>query len=284
MTVTTGSCGTGAGAWRSAASSPAFGRWPIRRRAGTQARCDAAPQPILPPTRRQASTRSTWPITMAAPKRSSAAWPRCVPPMLRSRPIAPSPNGAPSPGPMTPAVVRAGCRARLPAHGHRSHRPHAVPLVDVRAPGLSRRDARIGQAQGRRADRQSGRHQFQHRSSARTGEVGHPHRHQPGVLFAARSPRHGRHVGILPRERHQAPRLWHARRRLPVGSLAWCSRARRYRRLEQDEIWPLHRRDRRLAGLADNPQRGFRDRRQTRRIDRQCRDPLGACSSRRSPP
>ena len=118
-------------------------------------------------------------------------------------------------------------------------------------------------------------HQFQHRSFAGAGEVGHSGRLQPGVLFAARPACGRRHDGFLPRERRQAARLWHAGRRVSLRTLARRRRARRHRRLEQDEIWPLHRRDRRMGGLADASLRAARNRREAQGLDRQCGDALG---------
>ena len=57
----------------------------------------------------------------------------------------------PEPGPMTAEVVRAGVQARLDRLGVAKRRPPAVPLVELRAPGLARRAARDGPAARRRA-------------------------------------------------------------------------------------------------------------------------------------
>ena len=94
-----------------------------------------------------------------------------------------------------------GRRARARAARRRDDRPHAIPLVDLRAPRLSRRDEGTrGVARGG-ADPPSRRHQFRHGASAAAGEAWRSRRLQPGLVLAARSPRGGRDERVLSRAR-----------------------------------------------------------------------------------
>ena len=131
----------------------------------------------------------------------------------------------------------------------RSCRPAAVPLVDVRASGMARRDARNGAAPRRRSDRSDRRHQFRRSASGAGAGRRRAARHQPGFVLARRPPRRGRAVAALPRQGRQASGLWHAVRRLSRRQMAGPPRTNRDRRLEPLEIQALHRCGRRLGRL-----------------------------------
>ena len=81
---------------------------------------------------------------LAMVRRGEVATPKGTPPTAFTK-------WCPEPGPMT----RGGRARRNPAqprsHGARSHRPAAIPLVDVRASRISRCHGGVGAAAGRRA-------------------------------------------------------------------------------------------------------------------------------------
>ena len=128
----------------------------------------------------------------------------------------------------------------------------------------------------RGADRASRRHQCRHRSPAGPGQAGFSGGQQPGLVLAAGSARRRRHDRFLPRARHRALGLRHARRRFSDRSLGRGIAARGDRRLEQAEIPALRGGARRLGRAADAARGAGRDRAQARRFGRQCRDALGA--------
>ena len=133
----------------------------------------------------------------------------------------------PAPGPMTAEVVRAGVERELAAPRRRDDRSPAIPLVELRASRLSRRDEGARQAEARRADPPSRGHEFRHGALARRRQARRRDRLQPGLIFASRPPRGGRDERVLPRARGEAPRLWNARRRLSHRAVARARRSRR---------------------------------------------------------
>ena len=191
-----------------------------------------------------------------------------------------SPNGARRPAPMTRDVVRAGVARAARAARRRAHRPPAAPLVDLRAPGLSRRHARSWRACATRA------------ASAHLGVTNFDTDHLRLLVDArlpGRRPTRSR-FSLLDRraaEEMSAFCLEHGVRLLAYGTLGrrlpHRPLARRGRsphddrRLEQVEVQALHRR-RSAAGraLQTHPAALAEVAAQARRLGRQRRDPLGA--------
>ena len=123
-------------------------------------------------------------------------------------------------GPHDPARGRGGDRRFAAAHGHRPARPAAVPLVGLRRqPAISTRSRHLADLRDEGRIRHLALTNF---DTARLGghrRARHPHRLEPGAVFARRPPARGADGGLLPRARRHAARLRHAARRAAVGAV-----------------------------------------------------------------
>ena len=196
--------------------------------------------------RRTASTLSTWPITTAAPRSLPAG---CCRAAVRGAARCFT-KWCPPPGPMTAEIVRAGVQERLDRLGaeridllqfHWWTFEHPAWLDALHELARLREEGLIGELGVTNFDADS------------PGACREPacRSHQPGV-FSLLDRRAAGDMSAFCRQ--------HGVGLLAYGTLAggflserWLDRDRadRRRRLEQDEIRPLHRRRRRLAGVAD---------------------------------
>ena len=193
-----------------------------------------APPPTWRPMPRPASTRSTWPTTTAAPRTSPAASTGCcadgeVHTASRYAPAIFT-KWCPTPGPMTPEIVRAAvdAGARSPGFGRRRSISCSSTGGCSSIPRWLDAMRSWRKLQRRRADRPSRHDQFRHRSSAPCWR----HEGIPiatnQVCFSLLDRRAGEEMSALLRRRgREAARLRHARRRAPDGDDGWASPSRR---------------------------------------------------------